>query len=335
MASSTPKILILDTLRGICAFIVALYHFLHFENQHGALVEPGNKVLSAVDPFIHGSICIFFIISSYVMYLHLERNDYSLKLFLPFLGKRIVRLMIPMLACVALILAINASFQWYLGEPIAFSFPQLLANITLTANLVGEDWYNPIFWTLSVEFQFYILLGLGFLLIRKNPFIALLLLVGVCIGINYFYDTRGSITEFGSYFIIGIALALFHAKQFSATQLLLIIVLGSIDFFLNQALFYYVIPLVSIPIILFVNFQSKFLQFLGETSYSFYLIHGLLGNWFLYFTLRYMDQTWQKILLLIGAFIVAYLGSHIFYLLIEKPSLKVVKQIHYKRNKLN
>lgn len=335
MSSSTQKIAILDIARGVCAFIVALYHFLHFENQHGAFVEPGNEVLSFVDPFIHGSICIFFIISGYVMYMHMERNNFDLKLFFPFMAKRITRLMIPMLACVALIIAINAFFQWYLGEPIAFSFRQFFANITLTANFIGEDWYNPIFWTLSIEFQFYIFLALTFFIIRKNTFVSLVLLIAFSLGMNYFLDMRGLLTEFGSYFIIGIALVLFHSKKFSSLQLLFIIALGSIDLFLNQAMFYYVIPLISIPILLFVKVQSKFLQYLGETSYSFYLFHGLLGNWFLYFTLRYMDQTWQKVLLLIGAFGIAYLGSYVFYRIIEKPSLKLVKRIHYKRNKLN
>ena len=329
MATSTPKIAILDSIRGVCAFIVALYHFLHFENQHGSFANPDNAILEFVDPFIHGSICVFFIISGYVMYLHLERNNYSLPLFLPFIAKRIIRIMIPMVLCVASILAINWLFQLYLGEPVVFSGRQLFANLTLSANFIGEEWYNPIFWTLSVEFQFYIFLGLAFLLIRKFPFISMLLLVLVSLGANYLWDTRGTFIEFISYFAIGMALYLFSKKVVSSTQLVVIILIGCADFYLNQALFYYVIPLISIPIILFAQVKNKLLEFAGVTSYSFYLMHGILGGWFLYFTLRYADSMLFKFALLLGAFVVAYVGSYLFYILIEKPSLKLVKRIRY------
>ncbi|MDG1330998.1 MAG: acyltransferase [Crocinitomicaceae bacterium] len=329
MSTSTPKIAILDSARGVCAFIVALYHFLHFENQYGSFVSPDNAILEFVDPFIHGSICVFFIISGYVMYMHLERYNYSLSLFIPFILKRIVRIMVPMIICVLCILAINALFQVYLGEPVLFSAKQLIANLTLTANFVGEEWYNPIFWTLSVEFQFYLFLGFAFMLIRKYPFASLMFLVVASLSANYFWDLRGTFIEFTSYFAVGIALILFSKKTYSAVQLLAIIGIGSADFFLNQALFYCVIPLISIPVILFVETKSKLLEFAGVTSYSFYLMHGILGGWFLYFTLRYADSALFKFALILGAFAVAYFGSYLFYILVEKPSLKLVRRIRY------
>jgi len=331
MSSSTPKIVILDSTRGVCAFIVALYHFLHFENQHGVFIPADNSILEIVDPFIHGSICVFFIISGYVMYMHLERNNYSITDYPIFVLKRVTRIMIPMIACVFSILAINALFQLYLGESIAFSGRQLFANLTLTANLLGEEWYNPIFWTLSVEFQFYFFLGIAFLIFRKYPFESMLFLVIASLAANYFWDMRGTFVEFASYFAIGMALHLFRKTTFSAAQFIIICLIGSTDFILNEPLFYYVIPMISIPVILFIKAKSKTLEFAGETSFSFYLMHGILGGWFLYFTLRYADSMFVKTILLIGAFLVAYIGSYLFYLIIEKPSLHLVRRIKYKR----
>jgi peptidoglycan/LPS O-acetylase OafA/YrhL len=327
--STTQKIVILDVARGVCAFIVALYHFLHFENQHGSFVESSNQALATFDPIMEGSICVFFIISGYVMYMHMERNNFDLKLFLPFMAKRAIRLLIPMLVCIAFILSINALFQWYLDQEVVFSLKQLIANLTLSANFVGEDWYNPIFWTLSIEFQFYLVLALSFKLIRKDPFAALIIITLACTAVNHFFYSKGLLVEFGSYFTIGIAMFLFSTKKFTAIQLLIITVLGAVDFLSNQDLYYCVIPLISIPILLFVKTKNRFLQFQGETSYSFYLFHGLLGNWFLYFLLRYMENTSQKAMVLFGAFAVAYVGSYFFYRLIEKPSLKLVKRIRY------
>jgi peptidoglycan/LPS O-acetylase OafA/YrhL len=329
MSKSAQKIAILDSARGVCAFIVALYHFLHFENQHGSFASTDNAILEVVDPFIHGSVCVFFIISGYVMYIHLERNNYSLSMYPQFIGKRIVRIMVPMIICVASIIAINAAFQTYLGEPVSFSTRQLIANLTLSANFMGEEWYNPIFWTLSVEFQFYFILGFAFLLFRKFPIASMFVLVLISLGANYLWDTRGTVVEFTSYFVIGMALYLHRKKTVSDFQLVLIILIGSADFILNQALFYYVIPLISIPVIMFVQTKNRLLESAGITSYSFYLMHGILGGWFLYFTLRYADSAIAKTALLAGAFIIAYAGSYLFYALIEKPSLKLVKRIRY------
>lgn len=331
MSTTTSKIAILDSARGVCAFIVALYHFLHFENQYGSFTAPDNEVMAIVDPFIHGSICVFFIISGYVLYLHLERYNYSLSLFVPFILKRIIRIMIPMIMCVFSILAINALFQLYLDQPVLFSARQFIANITLSANFMGEEWYNPIFWTLSIEFQFYFFIGVAFLAIRKFPFISMMFLVIASLGANYFWDMRGTFIEFTSYFAIGMALYMHRQKAFSTAQLLAVIIIGAADFYLNQALFYYVIPLISIPIILFVEVRSKLLEVAGVTSYSFYLMHGIIGGWFLYFTLRYADSMIFKFALLLGAFAISYFGSYLFYILIEKPSLKLVKRIRYKQ----
>lgn len=334
MSSSTPKIAILDSARGVCAFIVGLYHLITFENQHGSLITSDSAFLSILDPFINGSICVFFIISGYVMYLHLERNKYTMSLFLPFMAKRAIRIMLPMFACVALILAVNIAFQLHLGEPISVDVSQFLANITLTANFVGEEWYNPIFWTLAIEMQFYLFLGLGYLVIRKNAFISFLILGLLAFGLNTFFDTRGTMSEFASYFFIGIAMSLYRDNQLSAQQLILITAIGTIDFIMNQAQFYYGIPLISVPLLLFADFKSRWLEFLGTLSYSFYLTHGLFGGTFLYLTLRYANQDWQKVLLFLTAFVLAYIGSYFFYLLVEKPSMQLTRYIRYK-HKLN
>lgn len=335
MSSVTSKIVILDIARGVCAFIVALYHFLHFGSPQGTLFDLTDPFLKVIGPFMPGIVCVFFLISGYVLFLHLERNNYQLKNYGQFLLKRVIRLQLPLIACVGLILAINTAFQLYNGVPIDFSWTQFLANISLTANFVGEEWYNPIFWTLGIELQFYVFIGLTFLLIRKFPFPWLLGLGTLAFCLNYNFDTRGTLVEFGSYFTIGIAMYLFHQKKLTLIHILILSIIGTIDFEMNQAPFYYMSSVLFIPIILFVNKRSKVLEFSGEISFSFYLIHGAIGGKFLYFTARHADQLWQKIALLSFALILSYFAAYVFYLLIEKTSTRLVKRISYKRNKLN
>ncbi|MFK7787425.1 MAG: acyltransferase family protein [Crocinitomicaceae bacterium] len=332
MNQTSQHVVILDVARGVCAFIVALFHFLHFESPQGSLFDTSDPFLNTIAPFMPGIVCVFFLISGYVLFLHLERSNYQLRNYGHFLLKRVIRLQLPLLACVLLILCINAVFQWYNGIPFTFSWNQFLSNITLTANFTGEAWYNPIFWTLSIELQFYVFIGLTFLLIRKSPFPWLLGLSVLAFALNCFCDTRGTVVEFGSYFTIGISMYLFHQKRFELIYILILSAIGILDFQVNQAPLYYISSVLFIPIILFLSFRSRIIEFAGEVSFSFYLIHGAVGGLFLYFTARYADQFWQKLGLLIIALLISYAVGYIFYLLIEKTSARLGKKITYRRN---
>ncbi|MFT5779738.1 MAG: peptidoglycan/LPS O-acetylase OafA/YrhL [Crocinitomicaceae bacterium] len=331
MSGTSSKIYILDSLRGIIALFVALYHFLQFENQHGRLIPKDNEIVEFMNPLLIGSVSVFFIISAYVIFLHLEHHNYSLSKMGTYLWKRVVRIQIPVLICIALIILVDESFHYYLGIPSTFSWKQLLANVTLTAGFVGEEWYNPIFWTLCIEFQFYIAVGILFPLIKQYPLPSLLLLALAFIPINYYSDSLGFASYYGAYFVIGIALYLFHTKRFSWIELLLLLFVGFTDLFLNHPLIYPLIPICSIPLILFFKKRIKILELMGELSFSFYLIHGMLGGWLIYFTARYANNGIQQILIVIAALAISYIGSYYFYRIFEKPSLRWARKIKYKK----
>lgn len=332
MSGSAQKVVILDVARGVCALIVALYHFLYFSSPQGTLFNLDHPFVSTVGPYMPGIVCVFFLISGYVLFLHLERNHYRIYDFPRFILKRILRLHIPLLACILLILTINTIFQLNAGIPIVINWSQLIANITLSANFVDESWYNPIFWTLAIEFQFYFFIGILFPLMRKEPIIWLYLIGLTALAFNSYFDLRGTLVEFASYFSIGMAMYLFHQKRLDWIHLLTLIAIGVIDFYLNQRFSYFLLSVLFIPIISFVSFRSKLLAFAGEISYSFYLIHGAIGGLFLYFTARHADQLWVKILLFLAALFISYLAAYIFYLLFEKTSNKWGRRISYKRS---
>ncbi len=332
MSGSQRKIAILDIARGVCALIVAMYHFLYFSSPQGTLFKLNNPLISKMGPYMPGVVCVFFLISGYVLFLHLERNNYQLSDLPRFLLKRIIRLHVPLLACILLILSINTAFQLHAGIPLEISWSQLVANITLSANFVGEEWYNPIFWTLAIEFQFYFFIGIFFPLIRKATLPWLIGIGLAALAANYFFDgTRGTFIEFASYFTVGIAMYLFHQSRLSWISILILTVIGVTDFYLNQQVSYFLLSVLFIPIISFLSFRSKWFEFAGDISYSFYLIHGAIGGLFLYFTARHADQLWLKVVLFVSALFISYLAAYLFYLLFEKTSTRWGRYIYYKR----
>lgn len=325
------KIYILDSLRGIIALLVATYHFLHAENHHGPLIPDGNAVIDNIDPFLIGSVSVFFIISAYVIFLHLENHDYSINKFGTFILKRLVRIQIPVIICIGLIVLVNEGFNSYLGLESSFSWNQFWANLSLSASFLGEEWYNPIFWTLAIEFQFYIFIGIVFTAINRYPIPSLVMLGAIFIPLNYYFDTLSFACYYSGYFVIGTALYLYHQKRFTLLPLLLITAIGSIDVVLTHEFLYPIIPLLSIPVILYIQKRSRVFEWLGEVSFSFYLMHGMFGGWFIYFTARYADSSFLQVVIVTTALIVSYIGSYVFYRLIEKPVLHFSRKITYKK----
>ena len=91
---------------------------------------------------------------------------YRLADFGRFLLKRIVRIDPPYLAAIALIL-IQA---WLIaaagvGRPSDFSAVQVLLHLGYLNAFAGYSWLNPVFWTLAIEFQYYLAIALLFPLI--------------------------------------------------------------------------------------------------------------------------------------------------------------------------
>lgn len=325
------KIHILDTLRGIVAFFIAFHHFTNAENHYGRLIDKNNQIISTIDPFLVGSVSVFFIISAYVIYLHLERHEYSVSTFLIFLLKRIIRILIPVLACIVMILVINQSFNYYQGNPITFNLSQFLANISLSAEFVGEDWYNPILWTLAIEFQLYLGLALVYPLLKKFPLISLAVFAIAMIPINVYFNTLGTGFYYGGYFCIGIAIYFYHQKRISLIATVIICSLSLIHIVWTHEWLFPVIPIISIPILLFVQKRFRLFELSGELSYSFYLTHGIFGGWLIYFVARYADTVLYQVILIFAALVISYAGSYVFYLLVEKPTQQLSRKIRYKK----
>jgi len=325
------KIYILDSLRGIIALLVAVYHILHAESHHGQLIPDDNPVIETIDPFLIGSVSVFFLISAYVIFLHLVNHNYSIKKFGTFILKRLVRIQIPVIICIGLIVLVNEGFNSYLNLESTFSWGQFFANISLGASFLGEDWYNPIFWTLAIEFQFYIFIGIVFTIVNRYPIVSLIILGTAFIPLNYFFDTLSYACYYGGYFIIGTALYLYHQKRLAFLPLLLMVAIASTDILLTHEFLYPIIPLLSIPVMLFIQKRSRVFEWLGEVSFSFYLMHGMFGGWFIYFTARYADSGFLQILIIVAAIAVSYIGSYVFYRLIEKPVLYLSRKITYKK----
>jgi hypothetical protein len=68
------------------------------------------------------------------------------------------------------------------GQPFEWSVPQILSHAGYLTGLLGYEWLNIVYWTLAIEFQFYILIAIFFpLLATRRPTIQIGAII-VCAG---------------------------------------------------------------------------------------------------------------------------------------------------------
>ena len=146
-------------LRGLAALSVALYHF---GSGNPSFYVP--KVLKTITSYGWLGIEVFFVISGFILPYSLWKAGYTLSLqnVKRFVWKRVARLDPPYLVTIAIVLTLAFSsplVPGFRGEPFHFSLKQLALHVGYLNGIAGVPWLNPAFWTLAVEFQFYLLLA--------------------------------------------------------------------------------------------------------------------------------------------------------------------------------
>lgn len=317
----------IESLRGIAALSVAIFHFTHFQGLNQKLIE--SETIRQVTIYGAQGVELFYMISGFIIPFALYKSRYQLKNYFQYLSKRIFRLIPPYLITIGLIYLVSyvsCKFIWYTEFDI--NFKQLFVNVFFIADLFKEyDWINPIFATLKVELQFYILIGLLFTLLQKNDFwMTLILAVLLWIGVL----TRTVDTAFVNmpYFMSGFLFFKIYINGYRYYYLLLQLSIFAI-------LIHYYSPediwvtLIATALFLYLPKQTKFLKTTGKISYSYYLIHGLTGGQILYFTQDLMIWKNQPFLMIVIALTASWVVALAMFWLIEKPCLQFVSKIKY------
>jgi exopolysaccharide production protein ExoZ len=273
---------------------------------------------------------LFYIISGFVITYALSRQNYNIKNYPIFLLKRISRIVPPYLLTIFGILFANfllSRFIWY--SEFALNWKEILINIFYLADLFPRvNWINPIFATLKVEFQFYILIGILFPFINKSKWI-LAAVVFLFFGAGIYWGEHDTVFRNAPFFFGGVTT--FYISQKSNLTANLILLLSN----LVVLLYFYplqdsIVLILGVSLLYFLPSKFSLLKRSGEISYSLYLTHGVFGGWFIYFATQ-IEMINNYPLLIIGfAFVISWIFAWIMYQIIEKPSIKLSKSFKYK-----
>ncbi|RZL40195.1 MAG: acyltransferase [Pedobacter sp.] len=252
--------------------------------------------------------------------------------------KRILRIEPPYLAAIIFVIGVNypgTLSPYSKGGDFHINYFNLLLHFGYLNSFFNQGWLNPVFWTLAIEFQFYLLMGLIYPLINsKKKYIQVLILISLLIS-TYLIKASGLIFHFLPYFILGIILFYRKTKQWPAVlctfaELLIITLMwytfSRVEFFAT---------IFTWLILLFLKSSKKDLfTWLGKISYSFYLIHVPVGGKIINFSVNFIESSGFRIAVIFFALFTSLFLSYIFYRLIELPAINLSHLI-IKKNKSN
>ena len=321
LASNYKHLDVLDFLRGIASLAVVLVHY-------GGLGFLGDGILTKI--FYQGTygVHLFFVISGMVIPLSLFNSNYTLthKDFLKFILKRFIRISLPYYVAVLLI-CIQHQLTGYDGPHAKFEIMRLVHHFTYTIPFSNYTFFDPVFWSLSIEFQFYILIALLYpLFVTRNKMLALVIyMLSLASCLPVFKNSNFLVFHYSPLFTVGVLLFLSHAELLPKFHLYLLSFGAFSLCYFHLGLAIMLAGLIGFMFIHFFPFKNKVTGFLGTISYSVYLTHNFFRLFYFVFIAHFAPELTLslKFLFLVCVVGLTILFASLFYKFIEKPSVQL------------
>jgi peptidoglycan/LPS O-acetylase OafA/YrhL len=309
--------------------MVAWYHFT---NGNPSLLPDGSPLkLSGKYGWL--GVEIFFVISGFVIPYALHRGGYRLANFWRFVLKRIIRLDPPYLASIAVVLSLGALVMvapGFRGEPLRFSWIALLLHLGYVNVLFGYPWLNPVYWTLAIEFQYYLIVGLSFPSLATGRKVFLIALTIATLS-AFLVRAPELIFKFLPLFGLGVLTFRFKVLGESRTAYLLTCLALTAASYLSLGLPEALAGLIASTMIAFVRIDSRAGRFFGDISYSLYLLHVPVGGKVVNLFTRFSVDSPLRPLAPFVALALSVGAAYLLFLAVERPARRWSSALAYSR----
>jgi peptidoglycan/LPS O-acetylase OafA/YrhL len=312
-----------DALRGFAAVIVCLCHSTYWNTKfHVGAMAP-------IFGWGHVGVEIFFVITGFIVPMTMYAHGYCLADWTRFIAKRVTRLDPPYFAAIALMLAISVIGarmpEFHGSPPQLMSYAQLLCHPAYTCAFFDVPWLDGVFWTLAIEFQFYLFVSLAFSLLVRWPVLSCLALLGV--GVT-FAPTHVLAVPYMPLFATG--LLTFHFKRGALTARNY----AALMFATATAILYQfdtltmAFTIAAACAIAFIEIRRVApLAFLGAVSYSLYLVHPPIVLRVTNLASRLELTPMIELAVVLAALLLSLITAYLFCLVIEQPAIRWSQRI--------
>jgi peptidoglycan/LPS O-acetylase OafA/YrhL len=316
-----------DCLRGVAASAVVWFHLT---NGNPAFDAPAWLKASGRQGWL--GVEAFFVISGFVLPYALHAARYRLHGYGSFLLRRIIRLDPPYFASIVVAIALtyaSNTVPGFRGAPPNYSVLQILSHAAYANAFFGFPSIIVVYWSLSLEFQFYLLIGLLFpLLVNRKTMVRVATLIALAAAALL---VESPLLVFSWLFLFMLGILAFYYRRGMLTRPWYIgaVCLAGIGVWMRLGPATALVGLASTLLIAFVEWRSAPLLFLGDISYSLYLIHVPIAGRVINAAARFSLDPAAATLVVVLAFIVAIVSAYGFHRLIERPARAWAATITY------
>lgn len=314
---------VIELLRGIAALAVCWFHF--------TLVYPETSWVRHTGTYGRMGVDVFFVVSGFIIPYAMARSKYVISDYYLFLRKRFWRLYPPYFICLFMIVLLDnlsALVPGFKGGAPDFSVFRIFSNLIYGADFFGGPWIGLVFWTLAIEVQYYIFIGLIYGNLKSN-FLSILTISSLII-LSLSIPLRGMIFIYLGFFALGVAVFLKEENIITEPVFIYLSVISFASVANNFGLVEACVAISTSILIRFNRFKvNNVFLFFGMISYSLYLIHVPLGGRIVNFGRRYFSGDLSFLSMSLVATAICLLAAWFFYKYIELPSQKKSSEIRY------
>ncbi len=313
-------------LRGVAALMVCLYNLICYHDYRNSLFDEHSAIRQIGMHGVNGAF-IFFVISGFIIPFSLFKSEYSVKKFPSFLLRRIIRIEIPYLISIMMVLLVALIFSIRNHTSFNIDFSQLFYHLFYFIPFTDKEWLNIIYWTLAIEFQFYILVGLLYFIFSKRIKWLNFIIILIFGSLSLIIDDNRFVFHYSAIFAMGITLFLIMAEMIDKMLGIAALAFFTCVIDASNSFEIELFCVFTCMMIYFTDIKSKKLNFFGKISYSNYLTHGIIGGNILYLLLPKFQSAMAHAALFFLALVSVILFSCIFWKFIENPAKKFSKKI--------
>lgn len=287
MSKLSHRMPLIDAFKGIASQLIVLHHLAAYGPLSETVQEIAPATIGWLYDYARMAVQVFLVIGGFLAARGLAGQGQALTVSpLPLIWKRYLRLSIPYLAAIALaIIGAAIADRWMDDDsvPARATFTQWLAHALLLQGLLGFESLSAGVWYIAIDFQLFALMAV-LLWLGRARFVAPALVLAVAVTSLFWFNRDASWDNWALYFFgsYGLGAAAWWAserKQLSAwlgVVATVVIAALVLDFRLRIAL--------ALAVALALGFSrrsgllerwpnAKPLAFLGQISYSVFLVH--------------------------------------------------------------
>lgn len=326
--STSKNINSVEMMRGIAAMMVAYFHIARGNPDF----LDASSIFFKAGAWGWAGVQVFFVISGFIITYAMFHGGYTLARVHKFIAKRLIRLEPPYIASIIIVLVlmyVSTLSPHYRGNPFNPDWWNVLGHLGYVNAFTGEKWLQDVYWTLAVEFEFYIGLALLYpLLTSKNKMISWITMGGI-LAVSFVPAGITHVFEYLPFFAMGILLSLYMVGKYNRAEFSTFFIIATALCFYRYDYVLTSLGLITVVVIQYVRMVPAPFAWLGKISYSLYLLHIPIGGRIINISEVLVKDQNMRVVVVFVAIAVCLVCSHFFYKLVEKPFQKVSKRLSY------